>query len=201
MRPLVLFGAGGHASDVLACVEAINASAPAFDVLGFVDDDPAADGWRLRARGVERIDAVPAGAEVAVGVGYPAARVAIAARLDAELATLVHPAAAIDRNVELGAGVQVLGGAHVSALAELGDLVLVSYLAAVGHDSTVGAGTSVMPGAMVSGGCRVGAGVLIGTNATVLEGISIGDGARVGAGAVVTRDVAAGVTVTGAPAR
>jgi len=41
----------------------------------------------------------------------------------------------------------------------------------------------------------------IGSNATVLCGITIGEGAIVGAGAVVTKDVPAGTTVAGNPAR
>jgi acetyltransferase-like isoleucine patch superfamily enzyme len=41
----------------------------------------------------------------------------------------------------------------------------------------------------------------LGSGAVVLGGIRIGAGALVGAGAVVTRDVAAGETVAGSPAR
>jgi acetyltransferase-like isoleucine patch superfamily enzyme len=44
-------------------------------------------------------------------------------------------------------------------------------------------------------------GAAIGSGAVVLGGLRIGAGALVGAGAVVTRDVAAGATVTGNPAR
>ncbi len=44
-------------------------------------------------------------------------------------------------------------------------------------------------------------GASIGANATILPGITIGEGAMVGAGAVVVRDVPAGVTVVGNPAR
>ena len=43
--------------------------------------------------------------------------------------------------------------------------------------------------------------VSIGSGAVVLGGLRIGEGAIVGAGAVVTRDVPAGVTVAGSPAR
>lgn len=47
----------------------------------------------------------------------------------------------------------------------------------------------------------VEAGASIGGGATLLPGIRIGRNARVGAGAVVTRDVPAGATVVGNPAR
>ncbi|KQU61879.1 maltose acetyltransferase [Sphingomonas sp. Leaf339] len=47
----------------------------------------------------------------------------------------------------------------------------------------------------------VGADVWIGGGALILPGVTIGDGAIVGAGSVVTRDVPAGATVVGNPAR
>lgn len=48
---------------------------------------------------------------------------------------------------------------------------------------------------------RIGRDVWIGGAAIILPGVTIGDGAVIGAGSVVTRDVAAGQTVAGNPAR
>jgi len=48
---------------------------------------------------------------------------------------------------------------------------------------------------------RIGQDVWIGGGAILLPGVSIGDGAVIGAGSVVTRDVGAGETVVGNPAR
>ncbi|HEV2680420.1 MAG TPA: DapH/DapD/GlmU-related protein, partial [Rhodanobacter sp.] len=59
----------------------------------------------------------------------------------------------------------------------------------------------VMPGAVLTGLVTVGRYATIGANATILPRIAIGSGAVIGAGATVTRDVAAGVTVAGNPAR
>jgi maltose O-acetyltransferase len=48
---------------------------------------------------------------------------------------------------------------------------------------------------------RIGSDVWIGGGAIILPGVTIGDGAMIGAGSVVTRDVGAGMTVAGNPAR
>lgn len=48
---------------------------------------------------------------------------------------------------------------------------------------------------------RIGENVWIGGGAILLPGVTVGDDAVIGAGSVVTRDVAAGATVVGNPAR
>lgn len=48
---------------------------------------------------------------------------------------------------------------------------------------------------------RIGRNVWIGAGAIILPGVTIGDDALIGAGSVVTRDVPAGVTAVGNPAR
>ena len=48
---------------------------------------------------------------------------------------------------------------------------------------------------------RIRKGASIGTSSTILGGVTVGEGAMIGAGSVVTRDVPAGATVAGNPAR
>lgn len=54
---------------------------------------------------------------------------------------------------------------------------------------------------LVTAPVEVGTGAFVGARAFILPGVTIGANAIVGAGAVVTRNVAAGVTVAGNPAR
>lgn len=204
---LVLVGAGGHASDVLGVVEALNAGSPRWTVIGCLDDgEPEVfrfDGRDLVVLGsVASIDELDAAWVAAVG--FPASRRGCVDRVEPlasrEPATLVHPLADVGARVGLEPGVVVLGQARLSPRAHLRQHASVAYHASVGHDSVVGSCSAVMPGAVVAGDVHIGSDVLIGAGAVVLEGRNIGDGATIGAGAVVTRDVAPGATVVGVPA-
>ena len=54
---------------------------------------------------------------------------------------------------------------------------------------------------VLSGNVTIEAAAFLGAGSVVLPGLKVGKGAMVGAGAVVTRDVPAGRTVVGVPAR
>jgi serine O-acetyltransferase len=99
----------------------------------------------------------------------------------------IHPAARIGRRLVIDHGMGVV----IGETAEIGDDV---YLY---HQVTLG-GTSALRGKRHPTVCN---GVIIGAGAKVLGAITIGENARIGANAVVVRDVPAGTTVIGIPAR
>lgn len=122
-------------------------------------------------------------------------------RLGRQPLTAVHAKANVADTAVLGVGVQLLVGCCVSEYARIGDFTILNTSATVDHDCNVGAGVHIMPGATLAGEVRIEDFATVGSGAVVLPRVTIGERAIVGAGAVVTKDVPAGATVVGVPAR
>ncbi len=127
-------------------------------------------------------------------------------------------ASAIGADSDVGPYAHVRGGCrigenvHIGTSAELKNSTLgdgsktghFSYIgdATLGRDVNIGAGTIT---ANYDGEAKhattIGDGAFIGSDTILVAPLSVGAGATTGAGSVVTRDVAAGSTVVGVPAR
>jgi sugar O-acyltransferase (sialic acid O-acetyltransferase NeuD family) len=213
---LYIVGAGGFGRETAALAETVHAhaashgiadEAPAWTLAGFVDDDPALRGASVLGYPVfgdlDWLASQPAGHYV-LAIGHGAVRRQLAARLATAAVTpapLVHPDVPLHRTVAVGPGCIVCRGATPTVNVRLGRHVIVNLHATLGHEAVVGDFATLHPGVHVSGAARLAAGVTMGTGAVVLPGVAVGHGATVGAGAVVTRDLEAGVTAVGVPAR
>jgi acyl-[acyl carrier protein]--UDP-N-acetylglucosamine O-acyltransferase len=112
--------------------------------------------------------------------------------------TTIFPAA-VDDDVVIREFARVHAG--VERITLIGARSLLMAGSHVGHDTWMGTDCEVAPNAVIGGCCTIGDRVRIGMNASILPHIVVGDDARIGAGAVVTRDVGAGETWVGNPAR
>ena len=208
---LLIWGAGGHGRVVADLILAGGGR-----VAGFVDRDStrlgdAVAGTEVRivlteAEWIERLrrDApLPEGTSgVALGVGDNRIRAACRAALGGvRLPALVHPRAVLSRLAELGRGAVVMAGAVVNAGAVVGEGAVVNSGAIVEHDCVIGDDAHVSPGAVLTGAVRIGRGAWVGAGATVTNRVTVGEWSVVGAGAVAIRDIAAGATVAGVPAK
>jgi len=140
-----------------------------------------------------------AGDQVLIAVADPATRERIASQL-LSVASFIA-STAITGSCLIGDGALLLPHCLVSADAVLGACVIVNTYSSIGHDVQLGDYCTLSSHVDLTGRVRVGARTIFGSGARVLPGITIGAGCTIGAGAVVVRDVPAGATVFGNPAR
>jgi sugar O-acyltransferase (sialic acid O-acetyltransferase NeuD family) len=208
-RPIVIFGAGGLGREVLLLLQQLNETGANWDVRGFYDDQPPAAptiaGLPYLGSSADLI-ATSEPLAVAVAVGSSRSRAAVVARLTAgqlSFPALVHPGVALApyQRVALGAGCIIQQGCILTCDIKLGRFVLLNLGCTVGHDAVLEDFCSLMPHVNIGGGAQLGTGTYLGTNATVIHAVQVGAGATIGAGAVVVRDLPAGVTAVGVPAK
>ena len=199
MRQLVLVGAGELARVVrslLHDVPELEAVACAVSAEHF----DRADGAGLPVVALEELAMAypPEEHDVLVCVGYRRvnrAREELTASVHGgghAVATLVHPAAWVSPDAEVGPGSIVFPRAVVEPHASVGEGTILWSGSVVAHNTRIGAFSFLAPNATVAGNASLGRRVFVGANATVRDGVALGDDCVVGAGALVKRDAAPG---------
>lgn len=200
-----IYGSGGLGREIFDVAVRRNAVSSAWDKILFVDD--FADEGPFY--GAERISfasmqALGANVECVIGVGEPSARENLSKKVRSHgipLAVLSDPSAIICPSAHLGAGSVVMERCVVKANVEIGSNVLLQPFSNIGHDIIIGDHSVISPFCAPGGGAVFGRRVFVGMHVSVLEGLSVGDDAIIGMGSAVFRDVPAGATVLGNPAR
>jgi len=146
VKRLFIFGTGAHARKVYHCATGIG-----YQVIAFVDENPAAVA-PVPGEQVLHAAALPdpvAGDCMFVAIGRSDVRRSLMDRLAEQgwgLPALVHSAAWVAPDAQLGDGILVAAGAVVETAAVIGRGVIVDIGVLVDHECDVGAFCHLRPG-------------------------------------------------------
>ncbi len=195
-KPLVIIGAGGHAS-VLAEIlltegRAIIAVVSPEDIN---DNSPLAGMNRLMTDEALLTAYSPEQVELVNGMGaIPGNDLYFRlfnyfSEKGYHFISVISPNATVSKYAQLADGVQIMAGAIVQTNATINTNCIINSGAIIEHDCCIGAHNHIAPSATLSGGVITENQVHVGTGANVIQSIKIGTQAVIGAGCTVVRDV------------
>ncbi|WP_321828239.1 NeuD/PglB/VioB family sugar acetyltransferase [Maribacter dokdonensis] len=208
MQNVIIFGASGHGSVVLDCLE----KEGKFNVIGFVDSfkkkGTIINGYQVLGSEfdlpflINRFNI--SGGIIAIGDNW--IRKQIADRImkivpNFSFVNTVHPKAIIGKDVLLGCGNVFMPGAIVNANSIIHDFCIINTNSSLGHDGIMDSYSSLAPSVCIGGNLKLGRFSAISLGVNVINGIEIGEHTVIGAGSLVVDHFGNNVIAYGSPAR
>lgn len=207
---LILFPFGGNSREALLSVLSINARKKTWDILGFIDDNPAAHGkdcLGVRVLGSREILKKFSSARVLAVPGNPNTflerkKIIEDLKIRKErFATIVDPSATISPDAKIGHNTLLMAKVFISCAVTIGDHCIVLPNTVISHDSAVGDYCCIGSNVSISGSVKIEPVCYIGSGSSIRERVNIRKNALVGLGSNVISDIGVGVVAVGNPAR
>ncbi|KSA12408.1 acetyltransferase [Maribacter dokdonensis] len=208
MHNVIIFGASGHGSVVLDCLE----KEGEYNVIGFVDS------YRVKGTIVNGYQVLGSeydlpflinrfnvrGGVVAIGDNWTRKLVVdkiskIAPNFN--FINTIHPSAKIGKDVLMGCGNVIMPGAIINSNSLIHDFCILNSNSILEHDSVMESYASLAPSSCCGGNVFLGKFSSICLGASLVNGIEIGQHTVIGAGALVVDHFGDNVMAYGSPAR
>ena len=208
MHNVIIFGASGHGSVVLDCLE----KEGRYNVIGFVDSfkkkGTIVNGYEILGGEsdlpylVTKFDIY--GGIVAIGDNW--IRNLMVDRIlkiipNFNFINAIHPSVIIGKDVCIGLGNVFMAGSIVNANSIIHDFCIVNTKASLGHDGIMENFSSLAPATCSGGNLRLGRFSAVSLGANIINGIVIGSHTVIGAGSLVLNNIGDNVVAHGSPAR
>lgn len=207
MKNLIIIGAGGFGREVHNLIPNCNGYGECYVIKGFINDIPDAladkEGYAPIIGTIRDYQPQPDDVFVCA-IGDIAGRKKCTQMLlerGAEFISLVHKTAKAGRNTRIGKGCILTSRVGISCDCFIGDFTIFQDECLVGHDTHIGSFCHFHPRAFVAGRVQIGDEVHVGPYALIHPDRKIGANATIGGGSFVIRNVKAGTTVYGNPAK
>lgn len=208
MQNVVIFGASGHGSVVLDCIE----KEAKYNVVGFVDSfeekGTHVNGYSVLGSEydlpflIEKYQLLGG----IIAIGDNSTRNLVVERIlkiapEFHYVSAVHPNAQLGKNVQIGIGSVVMPGVTINANALIGNHCILNTNSSLDHDGFMSSFSSLAPNVCVGANFILGKGSAICLGTNIIENITIGEYTVVGAGSLVVGNITDHVLVYGAPAK
>lgn len=199
-KKLILIGAGGHAKSVIDSIDEDE-----MELLGFIDEYKAGThfGYTIFGR---NFDDVPDYMECHyfVSIGDARMRKMWYERILKEglkTVNIIDKTAIISKSAKIGTANYIGKLAVINADSVIGNNNIINTKALVEHECKIGNHTHMSTNSIINGNVVVDDGVFFGSCAMTAASVYLGKYSVIGAGGVVIRDIPAGATAVGVPAK
>lgn len=207
MKKLLIIGAGNVGGYISFNIDEF----PGFELIGFLDDNPAKHGQEYYGQPVHgpvsSIDNFLSADEplhVAIGIANPVIKQKIAKLLVGKnivFPSLIPAHTWLSKKVAVGQGVILYPGVSINYETVLEDFVIMNMNCAIGHNCHISAYSTLAPGVNLGGFTHIGEATDIGIGTSTRQGTKIGSGVTVGGQTMIAKDIPDNVKVKGVPAK
>jgi sugar O-acyltransferase (sialic acid O-acetyltransferase NeuD family) len=206
MKQLIIIGAGGMGRTLYSNVLESRGYSETFSIKGFIDDNlHSLDGLNYYPPIVGTISEYqPEADDVFVcSIGGNARKPCMESIMNrgGEFINIIHRTARLLTNVVIGKGNFIGADTVIGNDAVIGNYNMIQSYSIIGHDAQIGDFNRIDTRVTCVGGIVVGNEVMIHSSAVISHNVRVGDRAHVAALSFVIKDVEAGASVMGNPAR